>query len=83
MRILIATWGNFRSWDEIEYIFGNKKKKSNCPLSILHEVIKPDKTIIFTLDTLTDFPSKNYEDIIKEVKEKTFEFIEKLHLLIV
>jgi len=62
MKLLIAPWGNPSSWNELFYDFMGVEVKSYTSLKILHEVIKPDKTIIIGLDTLAD-TGRNYEEV--------------------
>ena len=52
MKLLIAPWGNPKSWSELIYVFNGKEIKSYTSLKILQEVIEPNKTIIIGLDTL-------------------------------
>jgi len=78
-KILIAPWGNFSRWEEVIYSFDGIEKESESSLSAIYESIKPDKVYILVLDTLSKLESENYDEIVKEVKEKTEDFItEKL-----
>ncbi|ADC69276.1 CRISPR-associated protein, MJ1666 family [Methanocaldococcus sp. FS406-22] len=76
-RILIAPWGNFVTWKEVIYSFDGIEKESKSSISAICEKINPDKVYILVLDTLSNLESENYEDIVKEVKEKTESFIKE------
>ncbi|CAB3289529.1 CRISPR system endoribonuclease Csx1 [Methanocaldococcus lauensis] len=78
--ILIAPWGNFKSWREVEYTLGDIKKPSKTSVSVISEKIKPDKTYILVLDTLSNLNSDNYNDIVYEVKNDVENFIKNENL---
>ncbi|CAB3288120.1 CRISPR system endoribonuclease Csx1 [Methanocaldococcus lauensis] len=78
--ILIAPWGNFKSWREVIYSFEDIKKPSKTSVSVISEKIKPDKTYILVLDTLSNLNSDNYNDIIYEVKNDVENFIKNENL---
>jgi len=54
MKILMAPWGNPLGWQEVEYYYKGKSKKSKDPLKLIEEVENSDKTIIVIPDTLSD-----------------------------
>jgi len=70
-RILISPWGNPSTWGEVEYIFGNINRKGKTTLSAVAEVIKPERTLIFTLDTLADLNNNpsGYREVIESSRE--------------
>ncbi|ACV24784.1 CRISPR-associated CARF protein Csx1 [Methanocaldococcus fervens] len=76
-KILIAPWGKFDSWSDVIYSFDGVEKESISSISAIYDKIKPDKVFILVLDTLSHLESENYGDIIKEVKEKTENFIKE------
>lgn len=79
MKLLIATWGNPKGWEELVYEFEGKEVKSYTSLKILHEVIAPNKTIIIGLDTLAEEGS-NYEEVKKNAEERINEYASKFGL---
>ena len=79
--VLISPWGNPEFWKEVTYTFNNKGMLSRSTLSLLYEVLKPEKIVIIALDTLAKEPSRNYDNTVDEVKRKCSEFIkEKLRV---
>lgn len=81
MKILIVTWGDPYTWQEVQYKYNNELVKSSTSLKILIEKIKPDKTIIIGLDSVIDrvlfqFPSfKTYLEIENKAKDYYESFI--------
>ncbi len=75
-KVLIAPWGNFSNWEKAIYLFDGIEKESKSSISAIYEKINPDKVYILVLDTLSNLESENYEDIVKEVREKATEYIE-------
>ena len=86
-RVLIATWGNPFQWEPIKYEFREYVLESSSTLPILVEAIKPDKVIVFVLDTLANLQIKgkpdietkefsNYSEVVKDVEERIKWFLE-------
>ena len=68
MKILISTWGNPKGWDEVIYCYKGKEKKLKDTSQLIKEKEGIEKTIIVSIDTLSDecilFLSKiSYQDI--------------------
>ncbi|AFK21707.1 CRISPR-associated CARF protein Csx1 [Pyrococcus sp. ST04] len=77
MKLLLASWGNFESWDEVTYKFGRTEVRSKSPISALIEEINPDKVVIILPDTLSkDFSS--LKSLRETVKKKAAEFLDGL-----
>ncbi len=76
MKILIAPWGNPKGWRETTYLFENEKFKSKSSILSLKKVIKPDITLIFATDTLSQ-NGANWREVEGEVKNYLNEFCEK------
>lgn len=86
-RVLVSTWGNPFQWQPITYEFKGETLKSRNTLPILLKVLKPEKVLIITLDTMANyvhkdgrpFPGKklsSYEEIKDDVKERIMWHIE-------
>lgn len=54
MKILISTWGNPKGWDEVIYWYKGNKKRSKDASPLIKEKERIEKTIIVSLDTLSD-----------------------------
>ncbi|RLF87642.1 TIGR01897 family CRISPR-associated protein [Thermococci archaeon] len=74
MKLLISPWGNFRSWNEVEYIFNGKSRRSKSPILLLYDIIEPDKTIVILPNTL----ASDLERADKEVEGEAKEFLKEL-----
>jgi|Deesub1362A_J573_1020465.scaffolds.fasta_scaffold05641_2 CRISPR-associated protein Csx1 len=86
-RVLIAPWGNPIQWEPITYEFGNYRMKSSSTLPILIESLRPERVIIFVLDTLANIKIKgksnmeakkfsSYSDVVKDVESRVRWFLE-------
>lgn len=69
--------GKFFKLEKVIYSFNGVEKESKSSLSAIYDKINPDKVYILVLDTLSNLESENYGDIVKEVKEKTENFIKE------
>ncbi len=78
-KILIAVWGNPKSWKETKYKYSDKEKIAKGPLPLIKEVENPDKIIIICVDTLSDdevdkTDSFNYKDLKSTAEKIIFNF---------
>lgn len=73
MKILISTWGNPYGWEEVEYCYKSKCEKAKDPSKLIKEKEDITKTLIISVDTLSDesikcFNDWNYENIKKSAE---------------
>ncbi|WP_457550773.1 CRISPR-associated CARF protein Csx1 [Archaeoglobus sp.] len=86
-RVLIVPWGNPFQWDSITYEYGGCRMKSSSTLPVLINALKPEKILIFTLDTLANIQVrgkpdiepkdfKRYSEVVEDVQSRIKWFIE-------
>jgi CRISPR-associated protein Csx1 len=86
-RVLVVPWGNPFQWEPITYEFGNNRMRSSSTLPILINSLRPEKVIIFVLDTLANIQIKgkpnieskkfsDYSDVVKDVESRIRWFLE-------
>ncbi len=77
MKLLIASWGNFKKWTEVKYRFGDEVSAGASTLSILQKVIKPDWTVIVLSETLgEDFSSLGA--LREDIRARAQQFLERI-----
>ncbi|ADC88650.1 hypothetical protein Thal_0012 [Thermocrinis albus DSM 14484] len=87
-KVIIAPWGDCKSWKSVEYKYKSDEIKANTTLKVLCHDLKPDGVLVLVPDTL--FGSNKlfgngsakdkvgrYEDLINRVREKVYVVTEK------
>ncbi len=85
-RVLIVPWGNPFQWEPITYEYDGCKMKSSSTLPVLVNALKPEKILIFTLDTLANIQVrgkpeiepkdfKRYSEVVEDVQSRIKWFI--------
>uniref|UniRef100_A0A7J3TGQ8 TIGR01897 family CRISPR-associated protein n=1 Tax=Geoglobus ahangari TaxID=113653 RepID=A0A7J3TGQ8_9EURY len=92
-KVLITTWGNPFQWEPISYEFkydsGYYSLESSSTLPVLVEAIKPEKVILFVLDTLANIQIKgkpdvepkeflSYSEVVEDVRKRIKWFLYEL-----
>ena len=74
--ILICPWGKFDNWEEVTYYYRDlETEKTRSTLKIMHEITKPDRTVIFVQDTLVTALRESYQELCEVVMNETYKFI--------
>ncbi|WP_457548463.1 CRISPR-associated CARF protein Csx1 [Archaeoglobus sp.] len=87
MKVLIAPWGNPFQWESITYEYDGCRMKISSTLPVLVNALKPEKILIFTLDTLANIQVrgkpdiepkdfKRYSEVVEDVQSRIRWFIE-------
>ncbi len=61
MKVLISVWGDPERWDDVNYEYSGKSKRSKDAIDLVREVERPDKVVIICVDTLADNHIYSYE----------------------
>jgi len=81
-KLLISPWGNPSDWKEIEYRFNGKIQRANTPVKLLMEELKPDKSLVFVLDTLANLKEqiKDFSTVQNSVCDYVKKYISEFGL---